>query len=307
MAFAPPAIPAPKFSNVLFATDFSPCSQAALPYACAIAKHFEATLHVVHVFTQGEPIPVAAQAQGAGVNDQEAIARRALADLVDSRPVNEVRHFASIHRGAVPAVIARLISERDADLIVLGTHGRHGVKYFMVGSIAEQILRIGKCPVLAVGPGIHLREPASPSFGKILVATNFSASSMRAFSYAASVACAYKSTLVLFHAISGETTETEEESLAYLENATADATEQLYKMLPMNLPINCEVLIRHGSPTEITPAEMIVQTAAERKIDLVVMGAPCDDPAIYYAPWTTVHSVLCNAPCPVMTLRDAAD
>lgn len=297
------AFPLPRFTNILFATDFSFCSQAALPYACTIARKFEATLHVVHVLTAEEQIEVPSRIPKAQRDNHEALARRALADLIDASPIHEIHHVASTHRGAVPAVISHLVSERGIDLIVLGTHGYHGLKYFVLGSTAEHVLRHASCPVLTVGPGAA-RRGAGASFAKILLATDFSPVTLRALSHALAIALAHNSTLILFHAIICELTETEEESLAYLENATADATQQLYNLVPKDIPVSCEVLLRHGAPTEVTRADMIIQTATERKIDLVVMGMPSNVPAVDAAPRSTVHSVLCNITCPVMTVRD---
>ncbi len=59
--------------------------------------------------------------------------------------------------GAPDHVIADIVRENDADLIVMGTHGRTGVSRVLLGSVAEHVVRLAPCPVLTVGPP-HLED-----------------------------------------------------------------------------------------------------------------------------------------------------
>lgn len=288
-------------SNVLFATDFSSCSRAALPYACAITRHFGAVLHLVHVVG---PVPMIGPL-GSPYTDvyyQDQLAQRELASIADDPAVKQVRHCESLHRGIVGDVVSRIVFDRSIDLIVLGTHGRSGLKYFVLGSVAEHIIRHATCPVMTIGPGVCKDGPPEGRFARVLLATNFSPASMDALNYALSIACANNATLILFHAIVGEATETDEEYMEYLKDATEGSGEQLGKLVPENLSIGCEILMKPALSPKTSTAEMILEAATDNRADLIVMGARRGTTVAAHAPRAIAHTVVCRAPCPVMTI-----
>jgi universal stress protein A len=120
-------------SEVLFPTDYSDVSRTAGRTAAALARHFKARLHVVHVVPPvtdpGPPdaLPAALAEIGDGVE--------AVTALVFGRPAREILAYASRH---------------GIDLIVMGTHGRTGVTRAVLGSVAEAVVRRAGCPVLTV-------------------------------------------------------------------------------------------------------------------------------------------------------------
>jgi nucleotide-binding universal stress UspA family protein len=293
MAHAIPASPLPRVENILFATDFSPISQAATPYACAIAKRFGATLYVVHVVGPKQMIgPLGAPY--ADVDREDEDARQQLTILTEQPPVKQIRHYATIHRGEVWDLVLHLASSWDIDLIVVGTHGRHGFKQLMLGSVAEQIFRRAACPVLTIGPAVPKHELPADRFTKILLATDFSAASVHVLHHALAIACANNSTLVLFHAL------TEEElkfNFGNLHDAFVDCNARLAALVPGNLGLNCEVVVKRGAP-----AELVVQSAGETQADLIVMGARRGATVAAHSPRAIAHIVVCEAPCPVLTV-----
>src|SRR5208282_5444485 len=119
--------------NVLFATDFSPCSNAALPYALSVASQFGATLHATHVMPT-------------------------IAEMVLMSP------------DGWPT----MAEEAKIDLLVLGTHGRSGVRKLILGSVAEEVFRRAACPVLSVGPNVSCKAKGEIQFQQILFATDLS-------------------------------------------------------------------------------------------------------------------------------------
>ncbi len=138
--------------NILFPTDFSPTSSAALPFAQALAHIYGATILVTHVLPSG--------AASGGVTDRLPAqddrpledANQKLAELTHSPVFNGIRCKAFLGRGDLATVIPAVIQEHDVDLVVLGTHGRRGVTKLVLGSDAEKIYRSATCPVLTVGP-----------------------------------------------------------------------------------------------------------------------------------------------------------
>lgn len=136
--------------QVLVAVNFDETSNVALTYARSLAKAFGARLHVLHVMENPFLRPMA--------NDPKAIeagvSRRLLDTLTDED--RATLHAVPVLRTSdAPAEeIVKYAQAEQIDLIVLGTHGRPGVAHFLMGSVAEKVVRTASCPVLT------LRHPA---------------------------------------------------------------------------------------------------------------------------------------------------
>ena len=146
--------------HVLVATDFSETSGVALKYGRDLARTFGATLHVVHaVDLLAARIPMS---QGHGYDldklqhEVEDSARTALAELVTDDDRKSL-HAQQAVVAALSASDAILDYARDkmVDIIVIGTHGRHGLSRLVMGSVAERIVRSAPCPVLTVRATEH--------------------------------------------------------------------------------------------------------------------------------------------------------
>ena len=85
-------------------------------------------------------------------------------------------------------MIEAVAQQKEADLIVLGTNGRRGIGKFVLGSVAEEILRRAECPVLTVGPHSPSEAPHDAKFRKIVYATDFGDGSPAAAAYAVALA-----------------------------------------------------------------------------------------------------------------------
>jgi nucleotide-binding universal stress UspA family protein len=143
------------YKRILVPIDGSPTSIRGLDEAIALAKLCGANLRLVHVldrvaFPAGETytIDVFGLLREAGERIvQQAKERAAAAGLDASTFLSEVLP------GRVCDVVVEQVKEFGADLIVLGTHGRRGVSRLLVGSDAEQIVRVAPVPVLLVRAG----------------------------------------------------------------------------------------------------------------------------------------------------------
>lgn len=144
------------FEHILVPTDFSPCSRAALDRAVYFARIFHATVEVLHVWeTQSYVGPeVVVHVPG---HSQQTLAQFAhtvaekrmvefLADLERALPAGVVR--GRVETGDPTEAILRVAVEDKAAMIVMGTHGRTGIKHALLGSVAEKVLRRAPCPVL---------------------------------------------------------------------------------------------------------------------------------------------------------------
>jgi nucleotide-binding universal stress UspA family protein len=131
--------------TILFPTDFSLASDAALPHAEALARQSNARLLIVHV----EEPPLAYGGGELYYGLPEPSSERILKMLEDVKPADQQLPFA--HRltmGDPAGEIVRIAAEEGAEMIVLGTHGRTGVTRLLMGSVAEAIVRRAPCPVL---------------------------------------------------------------------------------------------------------------------------------------------------------------
>ena len=173
--------------HVLCPVDFSECSRHAFDRAVAVAGVYGADLTVLHVL----PVPSAVPAlpygpEGPGPFGFEAIDRvRALAELsrffVTERSIGVPLHYEAVESASVQEAIRLQTFRTSADLVVMGTHGRSGVDRFLLGSVAEKILRTSRVPVLVVPPRApDVAAAGRDPFRNVLCAVDFSQDSARA-------------------------------------------------------------------------------------------------------------------------------
>ena len=146
------------FKNILVAVDGTSTSQRGLKVAVDLALDQKATLHVVHVVDDMTFVPMEIPyAQAAYIKSMAEGLRetgRKLLGKAESfareRDV-EVRIALTASKGyGVAAALLREAKRRKADVIVLGTHGRRGLRRLLLGSDAEMVLRRAPVPVLVV-------------------------------------------------------------------------------------------------------------------------------------------------------------
>ena len=146
--------------TILHPTDFSERSRNALPLACALARDYGARLVFLHVALP----PTLVYGEGALPLDPEILFREAKERLDRLEvPQANVRAERRFEEGDPVTEILRVAREINADLIVLGTHGRTGLARLLMGSVAEQIVRKAACPVLTVtAPFVPASAPRPP-------------------------------------------------------------------------------------------------------------------------------------------------
>ena len=142
--------------KILVATDFSEPSKAALRYGVELARKFGSSLHVLHVVDDLAAHPTAvpgglAMDLGALQTEIESAARDNLAALLPEPDRTAVRGRFHVIVSTMPGTaILDYARDVDADLIVVGTQGRHGLARLLMGSVAQQVTRLAGCPVLTV-------------------------------------------------------------------------------------------------------------------------------------------------------------
>ena len=280
--------------NILFATDFSEVSKAALPYATDLARWYGSKIFVTHVVPYEpylsvplEPIPV----------DMDLFWNREkqwMEAFVNKASFGEVQHEEVLQRGELWHAIAGVIEKKKIDLVVAGTHGRKGLKKVMLGSAAEKIYRQATCPVLTVGPEAVECCQLGWELKQIIFATDFSEKSLHALPYALSLAEENQANLIFLHIVSLVPHE-------YKDSIVEETRKRLRALMPDEPWCTPEFLVGFDFP-----ASGILQVACERQADLIVMGVgkPAAATLTSHLPWSTAADVVSAAPCPVLTVRE---
>jgi nucleotide-binding universal stress UspA family protein len=297
--------------SVLFATDFSRASENALRHAIAIARHYGSTLHLAHVvssmgFTLAGPGAIAA-ADEAAQRDLQQLEF----NLIASGGLSGVKHDLAVREGDVAPQIEALIDELQADVVVLGTHGRRGIGRLFLGSVAEEIFRCAECPVITVGPafehGSGLENARQPR--PVLVATDFKGASLEALPYMVTFARERNVKLIMLHVIpvlplpKEGRWENADDVMARREQTEAEAIARLKGLLRgyPELHPEPEFVVQFGEP-----AEEILKLACGRHVDAIGMGLHRTGypQAASHFRRTITYEVVCRANCAVFTARD---
>jgi nucleotide-binding universal stress UspA family protein len=135
------------FETIVVATDGSDSVRRAVAVALDLADRFDAAVHALYVVDEGE-VDASPSAVREEVRDAfDTSAREALADVeaAADRPVTT-----AVREGRPATEIRAYASDHDADMVAMGTRGRHGENRFLIGSVAERVVRTCPMPVLTV-------------------------------------------------------------------------------------------------------------------------------------------------------------
>jgi nucleotide-binding universal stress UspA family protein len=282
--------------NLLFATDFSPVSEAAFQYAEAIARRFGSKLHAVHVVSPTAYVYVPGGGGEVPWDLDEQQATQEMKHLEDR--MSGLQHEAAIVHGNIAETIHLLITANNADLLVIGTHGRRGLGRVLLGSVAERVFRKAACPVLTVGPKVATDAPREIEFERVLFATDFSEESLAAAPFAFSLAQEFQARLTLMHSVRLPL-----EPLESPQLITSEREKQLRKLLPAEIDLWCrpDFVVTFGDA-----GQNILKVAKEQGADLIILGVRGAGGAIGAATHVSdaiAHDVVCYARCPVLTVR----
>jgi nucleotide-binding universal stress UspA family protein len=283
--------------NILLATDFSPASDAALPHALTIAGHYGSELYIGHVicpefadlFAPGFTPTMLKHARGFAQQNVERLLSAAGQRGVSCRPL--------IGQGAIWDVLLDMIHQNNIDLIVVGTHGRRGPRKLLLGSVAEEVFRLAPCPVLTVGPKTSEMRSADVQLDHILYPLEFVPDSGDAATYAVSLAEEYHTKLTLMKIF---------EQMVPSPEEKAQVQEPVRHWMEDHIPAQSDLPERTSFELGFGPAaEAILKLAADRGVDLIVMGVRRLDPvmAAHLLKPDTAYEVVRNAHCPVLTVR----
>ena len=285
------------FRNILFATDFSPSSTTALPYAAAIARHFGAKLNLAYVIPTDTYDLMPAAERDLAVENMRRHVEEQMAGLRGTSLLKGLPHEVLIDHGNVWPMISVMVEKQEIDLIVIGTHGRRGVEKLLLGSTAEEILRCARTPLLMVGPENSVPPETEAKPQCILYATDFSPESEPAMRFACSLSREYRAALFFLHV----TQDAYKEPLSTrMQAADFFRLRFMEKHWTLEAGIVPEYYVEFG-----VPAEFILEIAAKLQIELIVLGMRgARYPRVAaHLPGPTAYDVVSHAPCPVLVIR----
>ena len=293
--------------KILFPTDFSRCSDQALVRALSLAELYGADLEIVHVLLPLEYDPNSPLHHTDLGKVQEEIDRLSSQQMRLAGPQRTFRDLvieqATIRGVSAAPTILRHASERMADLIVMGTHGRRGLNHLMLGSVAEEVVRLAPCPVLTIRE-VRAPMPYQEDL-QILVPVDFSGFSREAVSYAKYLAADLHASLRILHVV--------EESIHpsfYVTGQTSLTT--WYPELEANAITEMKRLVREARGPEV-PMEFhvkegraavdIVLFARKQQIGLIVMASHGLTGIEHLLLGSVSEKVVRMAPCPAFIVK----
>jgi nucleotide-binding universal stress UspA family protein len=295
-----------EIREILYPTDYSETSRHALEHAVTIARWYDSrvtALHVVHVPLMPSP-PILA----------------AFADALPPTVPNYQAHEEELHSWVEPARRAGIRTEvrvdegnaahrileyargHQTDLIVMGTHGLSGFEHFMVGSVAEKVLRRATCAVLTVPAAAE--RPAKVPYTRLLCPVDFSESSQAALRYAFSLAEEADASLTILYVFESAPDEgllLEQVDASEIHRVIDEqARNRLEALVPDEVRVWCKpsTKVAYGKPYQ-----EILAVAATEATDLIVMGIRGRNPLDMTIFGSTTNHIVRRASCPVLTLR----
>jgi nucleotide-binding universal stress UspA family protein len=284
--------------RILCPVDLSPLSRRALETAVALARAWDAVVDVLEVIDTSL-LPGVATGSRAMVDlsgyQQEFDA------FVQATEASDVKITRQVVEGRTPAAIVDAAAGLRTDVIVMGTHGRHGFDRFVLGSVTARVLRKAPCRVLAVPPPPTGAAPAWPPARSIVCPVDFSSSSLAALEEAVAWAKQFAARLTAVHVLEWPFGDWHHEAFPFpieeLGRSLEDQARQRLHQCVVDAKTMAEEIVLVGKP-----ARALVDFVSDRPPDLVVMGATGRGALGLALLGSTAERVIVQSPCPVLTL-----
>ena len=227
-----------ELKTIVVATDLSHTSSAALQYARLLASAYGAQVVLAHVI---DPVSYAnfTDIPSHLLDEMTVSARAEMRRLADQFLAAGIPSHSEVRQGVVTNLLLQVIEQHKADLVVLGTRGAKGLGPMVVGTVAEQLVRLSPCPVMAVAADVVSTNREALVSGAILVPLEPESDTKGALSCSAVVGEAFASSIILLHA------RTPEEVAAGADPCAA-SSKLAAGIVPSDIQIGC--IVRDGDP-----------------------------------------------------------
>ena len=297
--------------RILCPIDFSEVSAHALEQATVLARWHGAHLSVLHVRPTVTPHP---DMPSGGpwapwlVAELEELRQRVTAGCREATAAGvEVETLATA--GEPVHEILACAERLPADLIVMGTHGVSGFQHLVLGSVTEKALRKASCPVLTVPPRAHA---PTTRFTRLVCAVDFSDCSLKAVTFAASLAKESGAALELLHVIEWPWHESTTAEIDGVPAAQAHAVAEYRRYLETGAKERLDAVAASAMPSGTAttsvrfgkPYVELLDAARQARADLIVLGVRGRGTLDLSFFGSTANHVVRSASCPVLTIRD---
>ena len=279
---------------VVYATDFSVCSQNAGIYAAFLARHFSATLVVAHAFTLSHAA-MEVEIDRSLVSQQRKDLEFLLSRKAFALSRGSVETMPILLEGDPKEMLPELADKNAPSLIVLGTHGGGWVEREIIGSVADGILRSTSWPALTVGPQVQSAGAKTFPFQRILYATDFTPAAARAAVYAVSFAKAFRADIDVLNVVQREAIDH--------PDRLSDLRNRFYRALDDLVPQQAKEFCNPRTFVEVGNAhDRILRHIKERSIDLLVVGIRRSSHLSIETRMSGAFQLVIHAACPVLTI-----
>jgi len=284
-----------NLKTIVYATDFSLCSENAALYAARIASYFSATLLVTHAFILSQ---AALEVETNQVVESQQ--RKDLNSLLSRKTAllatDSITAIATLLEGDPQEVIPALADRNGPAMIVLGTHGGGRLERGIIGSIAEEILRSSQWPTLTVGPQVKPVSPQTFPFARILFATDFTAAAANAAIYAVTLAEIFGAKIDVLNVVRDDAIENPDR----LHELQVRFFSALDGLVPEQAKEFCDprTYVAVGGAHD-----QIIEHIRERSIDLLVLGIRKTSHLSMEMRTSGAFRIIVDAGCPVLTIR----
>lgn len=276
--------------KIIFATDFSRASVAALPIAAKLAHLFHQEVLLVHVFeySSHHPHRVPVRWMIEGIRNDIQIQMR---DTQIALNALDVKQESMVIDGLASVELPRLVQSFDDPILVLGTHAAGGLDRFLLGSTAEEVLRHANCPVVTVGPHVKVGDVSDHRFHKILYATDFSKSSLAAAKFAA-----------IFQRSSGEALRVLHVADPLVAKDQEDKFDAVRDLLGNEKAQNDASVIEYVAVPGEHVSQTIIHEAEHSSADLLILGVRRASAFATHLGSKLTFQIIAASPCAVLTI-----
>ena len=289
-------------NTILYPTDFSACANQALPHAMYLAEKYRARLILLNAVVLNHDFTADGMPGLDNVFNQlkeNAVVK--MSTNIKDHDFKDLDITKVFKRGfSAKEVLLDYIQENNIDLVVMGTHGRHVLEHVLLGSVAEEVIRVAKCPVLTI------REEKAPKpiekINNVLVPIDFSPHSEFALKNALRIAKAYGANIQLLHVF-------EEISIPQFYNISEHINESTKahgkkalsdlfgRIGDEGIVFSSHTIVGNNVPNEI------FKFAKENDTDLIVIATHGLTALKHFFLGSVAQKVVRRAQCPVFTVK----
>lgn len=275
--------------TIVVGIDFSEFAQTALIYAMTIARHRGAKIVLLHVI---DPITYAVAMEASRLMEGDLLrsAESKLKELAKVLDENGIEYQIVVREGRARETIAHVAREYGADLLAIGCHGHRRIDRLVLGSNAEQILRVSPCPVMVAGPEAERPQKQFFLCEHILFPIDMEQRSDVALEQIAHFAMTHDADLTLLHVMPRY-------------SSRKDKTSVLKKLDTLAKDLQRPGLVVHSKIRTGVISEAILAQAHEGHSSAIVLGVTESKDFHKGTPAGLICTLISEATCPIFTFR----